>query len=422
MGEDQQPQQENRWGDSISAKRQAELQALLNAWDAPGADHGERRGPFDGIELTGADVTWLADQSGRDTIGDLRNLHLEGADLRSAHLEGANLRKAYLEGARLNFAHLEGAVLRRVQLAGADLLGVHLEGGDLSDTHLEGRTYAPDDPDYLRIRAWNKDFPTTLPPAYLKGAVLDAATSLNDITLGDGRRGGVRVADVRWGGANLAVVDWTPLIEPVAELGDERAACAWKPSAFSEFKDRFSLKEQPAGRRKHAEMQKQWRLQVYRAAVRANRQLATALRDQGMNEEADQFAYRAQVLQRQVFWQQGKRGRAAFSWVLDRVAGHGYKPQRSLYTYLGVLFGFAALYFLVGNGLLAFGLPVSQFHDLPWYEAVILSVSSFHGRGFFQPLQSPGDPVAMIAAVEAVFGLFIEVSFIATFTQRYFGK
>src|SRR5258706_960356 len=116
------------------------------------------------------------------------------------------------------------------------------------------------------------------------------------------------------------------------------------------------------------------------------------------------------------------RERAALSWLLDRVTGLGYMPQRSLYTYLAVLLVFAALYCLVGNGLLAFGLPVSQFHDLPWYEAVILSVSSFHGRGFFQPVKSLGDPVAMLAALEAVFGLFIEVSFIATFTQRFFGK
>ncbi|HEV8190866.1 MAG TPA: hypothetical protein VGP82_05200 [Ktedonobacterales bacterium] len=132
--------------------------------------------------------------------------------------------------------------------------------------------------------------------------------------------------------------------------------------------------------------------------------------------------YRAQVLQRKVFRLQGKRGRAVFSWLLDRVAGHGYEPQRSLYTYLGVLFGFAALYSLVGNGLLSFGLPVSQFHDLPWCKALILSVSSLHGRGFFQLVQSLGDPVAILAALEAVFGLFIEVSFIATFTQRFFGK
>jgi hypothetical protein len=44
-------------------------------------------------------------------------------------------------------------------------------------------------------------------------------------------------------------------------------------------------------------------------------------------------------------------------------------------------------------------------------------VSSFHGRGFFQPLQSLGDPMAALAVI----GLFIAISFIATFTQRYFG-
>jgi hypothetical protein len=52
----------------------------------------------------------------------------------------------------------------------------------------------------------------------------------------------------------------------------------------------------------------------------------------------------------------------------------------------------------------------------------VLSISSFHGRGFFQPVQSLGDPVAIIAAVEAIVGLLIEISFIATFTQRFFGR
>lgn len=49
----------NGWGDSISAERQAELQAVLDQWAAE-QDHGERRGPFDGssvdVRLTGADV------------------------------------------------------------------------------------------------------------------------------------------------------------------------------------------------------------------------------------------------------------------------------------------------------------------------------------------------------------------------------
>jgi hypothetical protein len=120
--------------------------------------------------------------------------------------------------------------------------------------------------------------------------------------------------------------------------------------------------------------------------------------------------------------QQGKHGRALLWRFLDLIAGHGYKPAHSLYTYLGVLFGFAFLFFLAGNGWLTFGLGASQYQNLPWYEALILSVSSFHGRGFFQPLQTLGDPVAIIASVEAVFGLFIEVAFIATFTQRFFAR
>ena len=41
----------------------------------------------------------------------------------------------------------------------------------------------------------------------------------------------------------------------------------------------------------------------------------------------------------------------------------------------------------------------------------MLSVSAFHGRGFFQPVQSLGDPVAILAAAEAIIGLLIEISF-----------
>jgi hypothetical protein len=81
-----------------------------------------------------------------------------------------------------------------------------------------------------------------------------------------------------------------------------------------------------------------------------------------------------------------------------------------------VIFSFAFGYFWATHFLHA------QPHPLAWYEALILSVSSFHGRGFFQPVQSLGDPVAILASIEAVVGLIIEISFIATFTQRFFGK
>src|SRR5579859_1845826 len=132
------PSPGDRWGDPISDERRRELQDMLDAWNAPEADHGERKGPFDGTSLSGADVSWLAEQSGRHWSGAVPNLHLEGALLSQEHLAGADLREAHLEGARLHRTYLEGARLSTAHLAGADLSEAHLEGAYLFLAHLEG--------------------------------------------------------------------------------------------------------------------------------------------------------------------------------------------------------------------------------------------------------------------------------------------
>jgi len=59
-------------------------------------------------------------------------------------------------------------------------------------------------------------------------------------------------------------------------------------------------------------------------------------------------------------------------------------------------------------------------HHLSWYEAFVVSITAFHGRGFFVGTFSPGDPQALVAAIEAFLGLLIEVIFIATLTRRLF--
>ena len=113
------------------------------------------------------------------------------------------------------------------------------------------------------------------------------------------------------------------------------------------------------------------RLNEYQAAIRAYRQLAVALQSQGMNEDAARFAYRAQKLQRVVFRLQRKFGKYLFFAFLDTLAGYGYKPVFTVLWYLGTLSVFALLYLLFGHvGILG---------------AFILSLTSFHGRGF-----SPG--------------------------------
>jgi hypothetical protein len=137
------------------------------------------------------------------------------------------------------------------------------------------------------------------------------------------------------------------------------------------------------------------------------------LRSQGMNEEADHFAYRAHRLQRIVWRRQGKLLKFIFSGFLDLLAGYGYRPLRSLFWYVFIIIGFALAYHSFGH--LSLWPP----------DALVYSMTSFHGRGFFPGFEgklSLHDPLILLAAFEAVVGLFIEISFIATFTQRYFGK
>lgn len=193
------------------------------------------------------------------------------------------------------------------------------------------------------------------------------------------------MVDVRWGDVNLAVVDWAS----VNFLGNEQKARRTKTSN-GVIKDRDT------------------RIREYKTAVRANRQLSVALRNQGLNEEADHFAYRAQNLQRVVWRRQGRYLKNVGSWLLWLIAGYGYRPFRSLVLYLVLILVFAGAFYSFGH--------------LLWYEALVVSLTAFHGRGFFSQQYQPGDPQSIIAAAEAVVGLLIEISFIATFTQRFFGR
>src|SRR5216684_7275131 len=375
--------------------------ADLSRAQLKGADLSEAQlegASFIGAQLKGADLTHAQLEG-----ADLRSAQLEGASLSEAQLRGANLWKAQLEGANLSKAQLKGVNLSEAQLKGVNLIGAQLEGADLTHAQLE-RAYLS----YAQLEGADLSGAqlegASLIGAQLEGAHLSEAqlggadlsgaqlkrAILRNVILGDQQRIGPRLADLQWGETNLAVVDWSQ----VAALGDEHQA---------------RQKKTPGGKKKgQAE-----RVSEYQAAVRANRQLAVALQAQGLHEEAARFAYRAQRLQRIVLRRQRKVVAYLFSGVLDLLAGYGYRPGRSVIAYLVIIVGFMGLYLLNAH----FVTP-----HLRWDEALVLSVSSFHGRGFFSQNITLGDTYARLAAAEAVVGLLIEISFIATFTQRFFGK
>ena len=127
---------------------------------------------------------------------------------------------------------------------------------------------------------------------------------------------------------------------------------------------------------------KRQRLKDYERAMRAYRQLAVVLQNQGLNEDAARFNYRARLMQRKVFWYQRKFGQYLFSLFLDQLAGYGYRPGRSFIAYALVIGIFATIYHLLGT-------------HLAWNEAIVISMTAFHGRGFFPEQFHPGDPQAL---------------------------
>jgi uncharacterized protein YjbI with pentapeptide repeats len=276
--------------------------------------------------------------------------------------------KVNLSGAIMDGLNFRGACsLDLADLTGASLVGANLAGVSLSGARLEGTDLA---------RA-------NLSSARLAYAWMNSMTNLNRVTL-DNK---VRLLGVRWNGAPLDRVNWS-----ASTLGDEPTAEILKKEA-----------------RKEREV-------LFRNAAHAYHGLVVALREQGLAEPASQYHLREMVMQRKALWQQRNYGGWFLSVLLGAVAGHGEKPNRAFIAYLGIVSLFAALFWCLTNFVHTPGQP-----SLNIGEAIVLSLSSFHGRGFFTNTIQLGDPLAYAAAFEAVSGLFIELIFIATFSRRFLG-
>jgi hypothetical protein len=205
----------------------------------------------------------------------------------------------------------------------------------------------------------------------------------------------IRVADVVWNSVPLTRVNW----EQVPSLGDE--AQAHQSTNGSEKKDRAT------------------RLGDYQAAERAYRQLAIALRGQGITDPADRFGFRAQIMQRKALWWQIRSGKLSklgswlFSWFLFALTGYGYRLWRIIVTYAFLILAFAGGYWAIDR---------QARQPLNFGQALIVSITAFHGRVFSYNPFTLSDPQIVVTAIEAICGLVIEGLFVAMLVQRFFSR
>jgi uncharacterized protein YjbI with pentapeptide repeats len=375
----------SRPGPNLSGARlpQTDLSGL------PLSETDFRRAEFDKVDLREARL-YRANLQGAVLVF----ANLEGAFLSSANLRSAALVLANLERANLTSADLHGAILNLANLQGADLTGANLQNASLGDANLQGAALHD----------------ANLSGADLRRAMLNHVTGIERATVGKGPEDSIRVADILWGGANLSVVN-------------NQDGVPWSGVEF--LKDELVDEQDDGFTAERANQQ-------LTTAVRAYRQLATALRAQGLADEADRFAYRAQELRLRRAWREVKAGHwkdrlrqigpAMGLGALWGLAGFGYRPARPLRWWVaGVVAGTLAFYAVDHPMCACWPLGVPNGEGV--WAAFIASINALHGRGvFFTDTGAPTLAQGGVASVLAVFGLVIEATLIATFTQRFFGR
>lgn len=353
-----------------------------------------------GADLSGANLTGVNCKSMRLREITLAGAQAAGADFQGQTITGVNLRGANLRGANfqdtrlspalswsyvaqaqrtlandLTDADLTDATLDHAQLQNVSLDGARLEGASLIEAHLEGASL---------VRA-------QLAGADLRRAAFDGGSNLQGVRFGDGKRA-ARFFGVAWNDADLSAVDWSRL----TRLGDETAVA-----------DVVAPTDRTAT------------LEAMTLAVRAYRQHTLTLRSQGLGQQAAPFDYRGQVLQHKLLWRRirwegkvGQLGAWLFSAFLGGLTGYGYRMWRVLLIYALVIVGCAVAYFALGAEMGPHLSPA---------EALLVSVTAFHGRVFSEQF-GPGSPQLWVTAFEAIAGLIVEGIFIAMLTQRFFDR
>lgn len=320
---------------------------------------------------------------------------MPGAVLTAAKISGAKLPEIILRHANLEAAQLANSILTKGDLRHAQFLRASLHRADLSSTNCSNADFSSAD---LQEANFQK--------SDLRSAIFDASAKLGGATFFQALLHGVQ-----WGNVDLSGTD----LRQFNIIGDE-------------------LEAHGAPLREKAKS--------YRDAAEAYLNLAATLRNSGLSYTSVKYQYRAALMDQHVSLNEflvrvlflakvnshqtlnkiarfmrflaGLRYliRWLGSFMLDITSGYGSAPWRAVVSYLTIIIIFAASYFVVGKHI---------GHPLDPLASIVLSVTSFHGRGFATTNLFLSDTLASITAAEAALGTLIELLFIAAFTRRFIG-
>ena len=325
-------------------------------------NNAEDRSPYDKVAIrTAGELLWLMRQHNWSGELDLpegqERANLRMVNMHEVNICGIKLKEADLSAADLREVDLSAADLREANLRAIDLSGANLSGANLSGTDLSGADLSGAELGNIFLEN------TILDNADLRDARMDSETILSN--------------------AYLVQLDcrYAPRLSSEDELGNDST--------------------------------RRGRARTYRNITRAYRALANDLRQKGFLTLAAGYRIRGERFERKELFVRRKFIAWLGSLLLDVLSGYGERPKKTFGAYIVVVSSFSALYFLVTHTIESKPTPLS------WDEAIVFSLTSFHGRGFFPSSLPIGIWMARLSVVEAMIGLFIELIFIATFSRRF---
>ena len=419
-----------------------------------------------GADLSGADLSQADLEGAQLHYAKLTGASLRGANLRAANLSHTDARYCLLSDADATDANLLHADLRGALLTGASLCGATLKNArfdaatDLSRVHLiqSQHSRTADNPAFLVDVNWGDANLTGIDWELLTWISEERPLRQATLTRAKIQNAKKRLDEVVFNLETLQPIEIFNHIKRVflksnsltprpnltaAEWGQLQVlwewVAKWSPLVEESVKLEKYLQDQMV----------MFPSELFHAQVdsaRAYRQLGNILRDQGRISDSARFAYRALKLERLIprryqqlatftaghqessrlaranrwlsmktasAWRRAvAEGRIFSSFLVDLVCGYGYRPLRAFAAYFVVVLAFAGAYALAGMR--------------PFLNAIVFSITSFHGRGFAEllgPLEKASPYRAIdIAAVEAFVGLLMEVVLVATFTRRLFDR
>lgn len=297
--------------------------------------------------------------SDNENKANLQSTNFSKANLQNIKLASANLEKAYFGGTNLKNALLRGSILK-----GAYLRGTILENATLHKSCLQGADMTG--ANLQNAKLWSSNLQgADLKRSNLRDAEFNEKTVLHNVNL----------FQCRFDNSTLKYA-YEQLDKKVIHEREQR---------HSEAKNIYAV-------------------------------LKNYFRQEGIYDISGEYYYREKLMEAKCNWKDKKYFKWISNMFLNLVAGYGERPLRVLIWWVGIILGYAFIYYFYNGISIRIANNINSYNP-KFLEALYFSVVTFTTLGFGDLAPKPGF-FQLFASFEALLGAIFMAMFIFVFARK----